>query len=232
MRAGICVRDQLDNNNATKDYSSQRKSLLLINCTAAIWSEPQQLQQSLSLPQRAIWQENICSKSDVESQYFLHHPEQLNKLCASPEEKKKIKKCSTNSAMAFWHVDYCLDDKVPQHRSSFASPTPPDVYLGKSPWPKSSITTHSLSTARQGFFLDVDVAIQHMASCHSPVSDKFRGLRSGSCFKLILLIYEAKNGMFATVHDIRNPLATSVPESLQNPHSRQHRNDVLHTTPF
>lgn len=124
--------------------------------------------------------------------------------------------------MAFWHVDYCLDDKVPQHRSSFASPTPPDEYLGKSPWPKSSITAHSLSTARQGFFLDVDVAIQHMASCHSPVSDKFRGLRSGSCFKSMLLIYEAKNGMFATVHDIRNPLATSVPESLQNPRSRQH----------
>lgn len=134
--------------------------------------------------------------------------------------------------MAFWHVDYCLDDKVPQHRSSFASPTPPDEYLGKSPWPKSSITTHSLSTARQGFFLDVDVAIQHMASCHSPVSDKFRGLRSGSCFKSILLIYEANNGMFATVRDIRNPLATSVPESLQNPRSGQHRNNVPHTTPF
>lgn len=52
-------------------------------CSAAIClipTEPQRLQQPLSLPQRAIWQENTGSRSDGETQYFLHHPEQLNEL--------------------------------------------------------------------------------------------------------------------------------------------------------
>lgn len=31
---------------------------------------------------------------------------------------------------------------------------------------------------------------------------------------------------------MRNALATSVPESLQNPGSREHRNDVPRTAPF
>lgn len=35
-RAGLCIRDQLGNNNATEDYSTQRKSVLLTDCAAAI----------------------------------------------------------------------------------------------------------------------------------------------------------------------------------------------------
>lgn len=105
VRAGVCRRDQAGSNNATKNDSAQRKSLLLTEGAAAIClisSESQQLHRPPSSPWRAVWQGNICSKSDVESQYLLHHPEQLNKPCASPEEKKKKKKGrSTNSALAF-----------------------------------------------------------------------------------------------------------------------------------
>lgn len=75
-----------------------------------------------------------------------------NKQRVSPEEGKK--KSNANSAMAFWHVDYCLDESVAQGRRRFASPATLWHVLGEITAARSEHTACSLSAARWGFSLD------------------------------------------------------------------------------